>query len=258
MGRVWPLTKLTKKRAFYQMNCCIDLGNTRIKVAFFDRDQLLDVHICHSEEELEALLAERKPARSALCTVGKKADTLLRRLENHAPVLPLSWQTPLPFRIVYDTPETLGVDRIAAVAGAWHLHPGMASLVIDAGTCITYDYIDANGQYHGGIISPGIEMRLRAMHHFTAALPSLALTTEAPLLGKSTRTAMLSGAINGTLGEIESIIGRYEEKFGALQVLACGGNSDYFESSIKRHIFAVPYLVLIGLNTILLHNEQIA
>ena len=240
------------------MNCCIDLGNTRIKAAFFEGTTLLDMSVCQSEEALDTLLSERRPERIALCAVGKQADSLLPLLQKHASVLVLSWQTKLPFRILYETPQTLGVDRMAAVAGAWHLHPGEACLVIDAGTCITYDFIDAKGQYHGGIISPGFAMRLKAMHSFTAALPELELTEDAPLVGKSTRSAMLSGAINGTLGEIESLIDRYEDKFGTIRVLACGGNSNYFESSIKRHIFAVPYLVLIGLNTILLHNEQIA
>lgn len=240
------------------MNCCIDLGNTRMKVAFFDQHELLGNYQVENPEVLQQHLDHYQPHKVGICSVSKQEEHLLSQLQITVPVVVLNHHLSLPFESLYKTPVTLGVDRIAAVAGAQQLYPGQHLLVIDAGTCITYDFIDADRRYHGGIISPGFGMRLRAMHQFTASLPSLTLQKEAPLVGQSTAEAMHSGVINGTRGEIESIIRRYEDKFGALQVITCGGDSNYFESSIKRHIFAVPYLVLIGLNTILLHNEQIA
>jgi type III pantothenate kinase len=159
-----------------------------------------------------------------------------------------------PIRIAYDTPDTLGVDRIAAACGAFQLFPGEDCLVIDMGTCITYDFLSASGAYEGGAIAPGVKMRFAAMHHFTARLPMIEPVANAPLTGKSTAASMQSGVINGVLGEINNYISRYQTQLGQVRTVACGGDLTLFENSLKPSIFVAPDLVLIGLNRILLHH----
>ena len=149
------------------------------------------------------------------------------------------------------------MDRLAGVVGAKTLYPENNCLVIDAGTCITYDFIDATGVYQGGSIAPGIRMRLEAMHTFTANLPLPdwnPQTSRPSLVSKSTEQALISGAANGTIAEAEQIIATFQEQYASTQVLVCGGDRNFFESTIKHPIFAVRNLVSIGLNRILEHN----
>jgi type III pantothenate kinase len=161
---------------------------------------------------------------------------------------------PLPIQINYKTPETLGVDRIAAVCGAIDIFPNRSSLVIDAGTAITYDFIDGHGNYEGGAISPGIEMRFEALHTFTERLPLVTKNGDLTLIGNSTETCIRSGVLNGVVAEMEGIINNYKQLYPDLGVVLCGGNSFFFENRLKPTIFATPDLVLSGLNRILLHN----
>jgi type III pantothenate kinase len=161
---------------------------------------------------------------------------------------------PLPLKNQYKTPQTLGVDRIAAAAGAAFLYPNKNCLTVDIGTCITYDIIDESGSYLGGGIAPGIDMKLKAMHKFTSGLPNVAFDYQAVLIGKTTKECMLSGVLHGTAAEIEGIITRYQQFYEDLTILFCGGGAIFFESKIKGHIFAIPNLVLIGLNQILRYN----
>jgi type III pantothenate kinase len=158
----------------------------------------------------------------------------------------------VPFFIDYGTPQTLGMDRVAAVAGALYHFPGQASLVIDMGTCVTYDFINKEGHYLGGAISPGLKMRLRAMHDYTQKLP-LAELSDAPeeFIGSSTVACLQSGAYFGLLGEINDTVERYEGRFGTLNVLLCGGDTPLFDKHTKKSIFAAPDLVLFGLHKIL-------
>jgi type III pantothenate kinase len=146
------------------------------------------------------------------------------------------------------------MDRIAGVCGAIQLFPGSNNLVIDAGTCITYDFVDEMAQYHGGGISPGLNMRFKAVHTFTAKLPLVSAKAGVDLIGTTTETSIQSGVINGLLSEIEGTIGRYAVKFPGLKVILCGGDAGFFENQLKATIFAVPDLVLFGLNSILIHN----
>ena len=128
------------------------------------------------------------------------------------------------------------------------------SLIIDIGTCITYDLIDKSGTYQGGGISPGVNMKLKAMHKFTSGLPIVAVRKPADLIGRTTKECMLSGVVNGTIAEIEGVIASYRQFFKDLNIIMCGGDAIFFESKIKDHIFAIPNLVLIGLNQILRFN----
>lgn len=160
----------------------------------------------------------------------------------------------LPFTNLYATPKTLGKDRIAGVCGALKYFAGQNCLVIDAGTCITYDFIDAEKNYHGGSISPGLEMRLKAMQHFTGKLPLVSLEWPEDFTGNSTQTALQTGAVYGAVNEINGFIARYKQRYGLLQVLMCGGDTDFLAKRCESEIFAASDLVITGLNEILIYN----
>jgi type III pantothenate kinase len=169
-------------------------------------------------------------------------------------LLLLDQNTKVPFKNLYSTPETLGVDRIALAAGAATKYPGEPVLVIDAGTCITYDYINANQQYEGGSISPGFAMRYQAVHQFTANLPLLSPENEIPTHGKSTANALHKGILSGVTYEIDGVIGEYKSKNENLTVVLTGGDAKFLANNIKSSIFATPNFLLDGLNSILIHN----
>lgn len=172
-------------------------------------------------------------------------------------VVEVNHRLPLPFRMKYSTPETLGADRIALVAGAQGRFPNENVLVMDAGTCLTYDFLDATGQYHGGAISPGLKMRFRAVHEFTAALPLVEWDgSEVSLIGNSTRESILSGIVLGMKHEAEQTVVSYAQQFDSLKVVVSGGDINLFEGLIKNDIFAVPNLLLEGLNQIAIYNEN--
>jgi type III pantothenate kinase len=181
-------------------------------------------------------------------------EHLFQFLQQHLNVRMLDHQTPLPLTNNYRTPETLGKDRLACAAGAAFLFPKKDVLVIDAGTCIKYEFVSHRGIYEGGAISPGLEMRFNALHTFTDKLPLLHPATEAPLIGNDTRDAILSGIMKGTLLEIRGFIKEYEILFPELQLIITGGDASFFDKQLKNSIFADPFLVLRGLNFILRHN----
>jgi type III pantothenate kinase len=239
------------------MNIVIDSGNTYSKAGWFENEKLLRYTTGLSFDELIRTIREEQPEHILFSSVSYTEAEFTEALQMPVRVQSLSPQTLLPISKHYDTPETLGADRIAACAGANFLFPDEDILVIDMGTCITYDLIDSSAAFQGGLISPGVRMRFKAMHSFTKRLPMVDPETGPELIGKSTRTAMLSGVMNGTLAEIEGIIQRYRHKFPELRVVICGGDVTFFESSMKPPIFAVPELVLIGLNRILTYNVSL-
>ena len=162
----------------------------------------------------------------------------------------------LPVKIGYETPETLGKDRLAAVVGATYLRPGRNILIIDAGTAITYELVEASGLYKGGNISPGMTTRFRALHQFTSRLPLVMETEEIPLVGTSTGMAIRAGVVNGIVYEMDGYIDTLKAKYPDLLVFLTGGHSFYFERRLKNSIFADINLVLIGLNRILEYNVE--
>ena len=173
------------------------------------------------------------------------------------PILRFSPDTPVPITNRYRTPETLGRDRLAAVIGASSLKPGKDLLIIDAGTCITYEVIDARGNYWGGNIAPGMQMRLRSLHEFTARLPLVEAEGEVPGMGYDTETAIRSGVLRGMKYEIEGYIKSMRSKFPHLQVFLTGGNRINFDEDIKNLVFTDKYIVPRGLNKILDYNEEL-
>ncbi|MBI1224963.1 MAG: type III pantothenate kinase [Bacteroidetes bacterium] len=243
------------------MNLAIDIGNTRTKLAVFEGDSLIfkEVWEVLSVAELKRLTYNQNVKKIILSSVSKQSEEVMDFLKSHATFLELTTDTPLPIRIQYKTPETLGRDRVAAAAGAFHLFPGENCLVIDAGTCITLDMLSEEGIFLGGNISPGIEMRLKAMHHFTARLPLVKSTPELPdALGDSTENAIRNGGELGALLEVEGFIRQCKVKFRSLQVVLTGGDADFFVKHTKTKIFAHQNLVLLGLNQILQHNAKLS
>lgn len=230
------------------LNYTIDIGNTRIKVGVFENDQLVDSIIFNHQKELDEYLIS-KPFDSAIVSSVKNIV-----IDASDQLLNLSHETPLPVTLNYTTPHTLGIDRIAAAVGANTLFPNQPCFVIDAGTCITADLIDTNGVYQGGSISPGIEMKYKAVHNFTDKLPLVNHSDFGDDLGKSTEESIISGISLGSVYEMEQRIEEMKSKYEDLQVIITGGDSKYFESKIKAHIFVEPNLVHIGLNRILAHN----
>ena len=236
------------------MNLIVDIGNTRIKTASFDNTSLLNKHAFKDLAGLKEFLADKTFGHCIVSSVSADTSLIIPHLPVAGLKIQLTSKLGFPINVAYNTPDTLGVDRIAAACGAYQLFPGHDCLVIDMGTCITYDFLSAKGVYEGGAIAPGVKMRFAAMNHFTARLPLVGPIADAPLTGKSTETSMQSGVINGVLEEIKGFISRYQSQRAQLKTVACGGDIALFENSIKPSIFVAPDLVLIGLNRILLHH----
>lgn len=239
------------------MNLIVDYGNSSAKVAIFEDHQLQERHVFTSPDDLQKFLASSTAVNCLVSSVTHDATQVSHWAQHAQHRFVLSPSLPLPIQLHYATPQTLGVDRIAGVCGAWQYYPHQTSLVIDAGTCITYDFISDEGIYLGGSIAPGLQMRFQAMHTFTAKLPLVEPVGSVSLIGNSTETCMQSGVINGMTAEIEGIISRYRDKYPNLRVILCGGDTRFFENNLKESIFAVPDLVLVGLNSILIHNVRL-
>lgn len=234
----------------------LDIGNSRIKLGLFDDSQLVGVRTCQILDEARPIIDDFSPERIISCSVSDTPEEQAALLAGYE-VLIFDHRTPLPVQNLYETPQTLGLDRLAAVVGAERIFGGRDCLVIDIGTCITYDFLDQNKQYHGGSISPGIDIRFRGMHDYTRRLPLISTYDEAvDMIGKSTREGMTSGVLHGIAAEIDGIILRYTQKSPDLQVILCGGDAKRFESKLKASIFASPELVLVGLIRILEYNEE--
>ena len=241
---------------FVPMNAVIDIGNTFVKLGFFEGDTLVHAFDRLDREATLQHCATFRPENILICSVGSSAQDWAQALAQiSSRILTLDPLLPVPLVNHYETPGTLGTDRLAASVGARVLYPADACLIVNMGTCITYDYVDSNNNYWCGSISTGLRMRFKAMHTFTSRLPLLEPPESAvALIGRNTRDAMLSGAINGMAAELEGIIESYREQDSSLRILGCGGDAAYFERRIKAPIFVVSKLVLIGLNRILQYN----
>jgi type III pantothenate kinase len=239
------------------MNLVVDSGNTRIKVGLFKDRELIKKESFLDLTNLKNFIG------------ATRVDHILVSSVNHDPAEILSWSSttgkkisltsslPLPIRVAYQTPHTLGVDRLAAVCGAQDLFPDRNCLVIDAGTCINYELLDEKSVYHGGAISPGISMRFEAMHTFTARLPLVSAEENIGLTGNTTETCLQSGVMNGVLAEVTGFIKQYQDLYPDLTVIMCGGDYPFFENRVKPAIFVAPELVLMGLNRILRYHVEL-
>ncbi len=241
------------------MNLVIDIGNTVAKLAAFDGSSLIEVAYDSNRtlEHLSEFSRKYTFTKGIVATVidlNEQAEAELSALP--VPLLRLDEHTPLPVKNLYETPHTLGYDRMAAVVGANGQCPGRDILVVDAGTCITYEFIDASGCYRGGNISPGLQMRFKALHRFTGRLPLVSPEGRCLPLGKDTDTAIRAGVLCGMKYEISGYITELKHKYPELLVFLTGGDEFSFDTSIKNIIFADKFLVLKGLNRILIYNND--
>jgi len=242
------------------MNLVIDIGNTKIKAAAFNGSEMVQTITDerNSSNILDFLRTGNKMYSkciiSSVTEIPKKLKPITRYLETE-PVL-LDDETPVPFTNLYSTKHTLGKDRIAAIAGACWLYPDKNVLVIDAGTAVTYDFKTENEEYLGGNISPGLTMRFKALNSFTAKLPAVESSDEFGLLGRSTELAIRNGVQNGLIFEINTYIETFGNKYNDFVVILTGGDAHFFENKLKKPIFVVSNLTLIGLNIILQHNAK--
>ncbi len=241
------------------MKLIIDIGNTVAKLVAFDGDEPVE-EVRTSNESLAALgafaakYAFTHGIVGAVREITPQAESRLQAL--HIPLLRFTPSTPVPIINRYRTPQTLGSDRLAAAVGARSLKPGKDLLIIDAGTCVTYEVIDAHGNYWGGNIAPGMHMRLRALHEFTARLPLVEAEGAVPGMGYDTDTAIRSGVLRGMKYEIEGYIRSMRAKYPKLLVFLTGGDKINFDTTIKSIIFADKFIVPRGLNKILDYNND--
>ena len=241
------------------MNLIIDIGNTRIKAAVFENDKLIEVFVFEIEvllEKVEFLSEKYSIKKGIISSVKNISKKVLKQLSKKTPFLVLDSSTKVPFKNLYKTPETLGVDRIALVSNAVEKFHNKNVLIIDAGTCITYDFVNEHKEYLGGAISLGIEMRYIALNKFTSKLPLLKKNSPKNFIGNTTDDNIHSGVNNGVLNEINGVIEQYERENPLLTIVLTGGDTYFLAKQLKSSIFANPNFVLEGLNTILIYNNK--
>ncbi len=236
---------------------CFDFGNTRLKAAVFENNDLQEIIILSDDnrETIEELINKYKPKYTILSSVIHHQAIVEDVLAHHTAFHKLSHHTKLPFTTPVGKPETIGADRLALCAASVSLFPGRNNLAIGLGTCITYNFINNQNQFLGGSISPGLEMRFKSMHGLTAKLPLVNMEWNFPLVGYDTKTNLLSGVAWGMAKEIDGIIDAYAEKYGNFNVLLTGGDTLHFAPLLKNQIFADPQLIFKGLYAISEYNR---
>lgn len=239
------------------MNLIIDVGNSRIKTAVFKNSEIIYNEVFTTRtfmENIFAVIDKYHCVYGIIASVGSLKKSLISLLKSKIKLIEVDYKTKIPFENAYKTPKTLGVDRIALVAAAFFEYPKKNVLIIDAGTCITYDFINEEGVYLGGAISPGIQMRYKALHHFTEKLPLLNCNDEVSLVGNTSEKSIHSGIINGVINEIDGFVNDYRKKNKDLTIVLTGGDVNFLANRVKNSIFANPNFLLQGLNTILTYN----
>jgi len=240
------------------VSLCFDIGNTLLKLAVFKDNVLINFRTIdyNGFKVISQIIDEIKVEAVIISSVSEVPVGLLETLNTIGTIILLDSTTKLPVENCYETPDTLGKDRLAAAVGANYLFPGTDLLIIDAGTAITYDLMNQNGQYLGGNISPGINMRYKALNHFTKKLPLVVMTNEFESFGKNTTDAIRSGVQNGIIFEVDGAIDHFSLLYPGLKVLFTGGDAKFFDNKLKNVIFVLSNLVMIGLNRILVYNVQ--
>ena len=240
------------------MNLIIDVGNTSIKLALYSKARCVKREVVSPSEFQKVLKKLFKKYTSLtqgiISSVGRLEQKQLVFLKKHVSILELDNTTKVPFTNNYKTPKTLGVDRIALVAASVNQFPDKNVLIIDAGTCITYDFVTTENVYLGGAISPGIRLRYKTLNNLTANLPLLETKAPKQLIGNSTENSIHSGVINGVIHEIDGIVKEYKAKYSDLTVILTGGDAKFLSKRLKSSIFANSNFLLEGLNHILDYN----
>ena len=241
------------------MKFILDIGNTNVKAAIFDGQILVEkkvVSLGDLGNVIDQMIAKHAPTHIVASSVSATKEELSVLIDERAIWFLFDNTCELPISVEYQTPNTLGADRLAGLMGVYNKYPQKNVLVVDAGTCITYDLLTYDNRYFGGAISPGIEMRYKSLNKFTRNLPLLTLNAHPSLIGQTTEDSMHSGVVKGMEFEIGGVINAYKERFGNLIVVFTGGDSKNFAKEVKNTIFADQNLVLLGLNNILDYRYQ--
>lgn len=237
------------------MNLIIDIGNSFSKLYLFENSLLVDEFTFTSGEiNFDEIFEKYNFIENAIISSVAEEESIKQIHTKIKNIIDFNHKTRLPININYDTPETLGLDRIAAVVGASHSFKKQNILIIDAGTAITYDFIDSNKNYLGGNISPGLQIRFKSLNTFTKKLPLINPKENIQIIGKTTEMAIASGVQQGMIYEIEGYINHFENNYKNLKVILTGGDCFFFEKRLKKSIFVVPNLIALGLNQILKIN----
>lgn len=228
---------------------CFDFGNTRLKAAFFREDvKAEEIYLPDDQAStIENIIQQFRPDKTILSSVINHSAVVEDILAAASRFHKLSIHTKLNFTSPVGKPETIGADRLALMAAAVHFFPGKNNLIIGLGSCITYNFVNQYAQFLGGGISPGMDMRFKSMHDYTAKLPLVQADWNYPLIGYDTKTNLQSGVIMGMVCEIDGIIEKYSNKYGNFNVVLTGGNSAYFASQLKNRIFADANFLFKGL-----------
>ena len=236
----------------------IDLGNTRAKVAVFVGHELKEVKFFDAPVPGQLLKPYLEPNDLRACIISSVSmpTAPFGELLSEVQVVEFNPTTPLPIINLYGSPATLGADRLAVAVAAQGLYPGKDVLIVDAGTAITYDFINKEGEYLGGGITAGVHMRFKALNAFTSRLPLVETQFPEFLIGRNSEESILTGVMNGIRAEIDGIIKEYKLLYPGIITLFTGGDMFYFEKNLKNNIFAIPNLVLTGLNLILEYNLE--
>lgn len=239
------------------MNLVIDIGNTRVKAAYFSKREILEYRVF---PKLSDLINDTAFLRSAdkviVGTVVNINDDLKSTLSHAQTFMLFTNADQIPLKNLYKTTGTLGSDRLAAAIGVHSLYPNKNVLNIDTGTCLKFNFVNQNREYLGGAISPGLQMRFRALKQFTDKLPLVKMKENFDaLIGNTTENSILSGVINGILKEADGIIEEYKLLYPDLTIVVSGGDTEFFAKRLKNRIFAHPHAVLTGLNEVLIYNS---
>ncbi|MBS9774657.1 MAG: type III pantothenate kinase [Tenacibaculum sp.] len=240
------------------MYLIIDVGNTRVKTAVFEEDTIVNVEVFDKSKiitEIENIILKYNIEEAIISSVASLSLKKLKILHELVNLKELTKDLKVPFKNLYKTPNTLGADRVALVTSAVKNFPNKNVLVIDAGTCITFDFKNKKEEYLGGAISLGVNMRYKALHTFTSKLPFLEMEGIENFIGNDTNTSIHSGVINGICKEIDGVIRQYKEKFKDLTVVLTGGDANFLAKQLKNTIFVSPNFILEGLFTILIYNK---
>jgi type III pantothenate kinase len=228
---------------------CFDFGNTRKKAAIFNGNEIVNTIILEDDSTptIQTLIDTYKPQKSILSSVVNHNPEMEKLLAEHSTFHLLNHLSKIPITTPVGKPETIGADRLALAAGGVHFHPGRHLLLIGLGTCITLNFINKYAEFLGGSISPGLDMRLKAMQYYTAKLPYVAPKTDVPLIGYDTETNILTGVVLGIAYELEGFIAEYGAKFDNLAAIITGGDAQYLASHMKSRILTDPDLLFKGL-----------
>ena len=238
----------------------IDVGNTNIKVAVFKQVNLIEKFVFQKnvlKNNFKNILKKYPNCTKAvLSSVGKLDENDILWLKSYLNLLEIGHDSVFPFINLYGSPKTLGIDRMVLAAGAVLLYPNQNTLIIDAGTCVTYDFVTSSNEYLGGAISPGLRLRYESLHNFTAKLPLLTKKAPENFIGNTTDEAIHSGVVNGLCNEIEGFVSEYSVKNEQFTIILTGGDANFLANRLKSIIFADENFLLKGLQQLYTYSLQ--